>query len=101
MQLSLTNLFDNQAKDEILSKKALDLLNALNDGEKKQYEPFAYVQLNQLILLVAKRGDDHLFNVIDLDGNCPSEMTCCWRVGEIVRKELDEFISTNQAPNEN
>jgi len=55
MQLSLTTIFDNQAKDQILSQKALDLLNALNDGCKKQYEPFAYLQLDKLILLIAKQ----------------------------------------------
>jgi len=92
MQLSLTTIFDNQAKDQILSKKALDLLNALNDGEKKQYEPFAYLQLDKLILLIAKRENDYLFNLIDLDGNCPKDMSSCWRVGEVIYRELDEFI---------
>lgn len=91
MQLSLTTIFDNQAKDQILSKKALDLLNALNEGEKKHYEPFAYLQLDKLILLIAKREKDYLFNVIDLDGNCPSEMSSCWRVGSVVYRELDEI----------
>jgi len=94
MQLSLTTIFDNQAKDNILSQKALDLLNALNEGEKKQYEPFAYEQINRVILLIAKRENDYLFNLIDLDGNCPENMSSCWRVGSVVKHDLDEFILT-------
>ena len=94
MQLSLTTIFDNQAKNEILSQKALDLLNALNDGEKKRYEPFAYLQLDKLILLIAKREKDYLFNLIDLDGNCPENMSSCWRVGSVVRNDLDEISLT-------
>lgn len=92
MQLSLNQQFDNQAKDQILSQKALDLLNALNDGKKKQYELFAYLQLDKLILLIAKREKDYLFNLIDLDGNCPENMSSCWRIGEVVYRDLDEFI---------
>jgi len=94
MQLSLNQQFDNQAKDNILSQKALDLLNALNEGEKKQYEPFAYLQLDKLILLIAKRENDYLFNLIDLDGNTPLNMSSCWRVGEVIYRDLDEFILT-------
>lgn len=94
MQLSLTTIFDNQAKDNILSQKALDLLNALNDGKKKPYEPFAYEQINQVILLIAKCESDYLFNVIDLDGNCPKDMSSCWRVGSVVFRELGTFILT-------
>jgi len=94
MQLSLHSIFDNQAKDQILSQKALDLLNALNEGEKKQYEPFAYLQLDKLILLIAKRENDYLFNLIDLDGNTPLNMSSCWRVGEVIYRDLDEFILT-------
>ena len=92
MQLSLHSIFDNQAKDNLLSKKALDLLNALNDGEKKQYEPFAYEQINTVILLIAKREKDYLFNLIDLDGNTPLNMSSCWRVGEVIYRDLDEII---------
>lgn len=94
MQLSLNQQFDNQAKDQILSQKALELLNALNEGEKKQYEPFAYEQINQVILLIAKRENDYLFNLIDLDGNCPLNMSSCWRVGAVIYRDLDEFILT-------
>jgi hypothetical protein len=92
MQLSLNKQFDNQAKDDHLSQKALDLLNALNEGEKKRYEPFAYEQINQVILLIAKRENDYLFNLIDLDGNCPLNMSSCWRTSAVVREDLDGII---------
>ena len=94
MQLSLNQQFDNQAKDNLLSQKALDLLNALNDGEKKLYEPFAYEQINQVILLIAKREKDYLFNLIDLEGNTPKDMSSCWRVGEVIYRDLDEISLT-------
>jgi hypothetical protein len=94
MQLSLQSQFDNQAKDNILSQKALELLNALNDGEKKRYEPFAYLQLDKLILLIAKREKDYLFNLIDLDGNTPLNMSSCWRVGSVIYRDLDEISLT-------
>ena len=94
MQLSLQNQFDNQQRDEILTARANGLLEALNESEKKPYKPSNYIQIGNCIVLIAKRGEDCLFNVLDVDGNTPKEFTACWRVWGEFKKDLKIIYET-------
>ena len=95
MQLSLQNQFDNQQRDEILTARANGLLEALNESEKKPYEPSNYIQIGNCIVLIAKRGEDYLFNVLDVDGNTPKELTACWRVWSEFKRDLEIIYELN------
>ena len=92
MQLTLIPEFDKQAKDDHLTMKANRLLEALNDGRKKEYLPMYHVQINHCIILIANCGEDILFNCLDIDGNTPKELGACWRVWSVIKKEM-EIIS--------
>lgn len=90
MENNQLTLFDN---DYILTEKANDLLNALNDGlkPKEMYSPVIYSQLNNLIVLVAQnKANDTLFNILDVDGKTPAGMSACWRIySEFVKDILN------------
>ncbi len=92
-QLSLYELYDREEKNETLSKRAIALLDALNDGERNPYEPFAWDQVNEFIVLIAKRKEEYLFNLIDLDGKIPSGSSSCWRNLSLVKQDLKELIA--------
>ena len=96
MQLSLIDLIEHQQRDDLLTTKANDLLEALNESEKKPYEPFKHIQLNDCIVLIAKRGEDVLFNVLTLDGDTPENCTSCWRIGSEVRKDLNQILKIEE-----
>ena len=96
MQLSLIDLIEHQQRDDLLTAKANDLLEALNESEKKPYEPFKHIQLNDCIVLIAKRGEDVLFNVLTLDGDTPENCTSCWRIASEVRKDLIEILKIEE-----
>ena len=95
MQLSLQNQFDNQQRDDHLTARANGLLEALNESEKKPYEPSNYIQIGNCIVLIAKRGEDCLFNVLDIDGNTPKELTACWRVWSEFKRDLEIIYELN------
>lgn len=89
MQLSLQNQFNNQQRDDHLTARANGLLEALNESEKKPYEPSNYIHIGNFIVLIAKRGEECLFNVLDTDGNTPKELTACWRVWSEFKRDLE------------
>ena len=41
-----------------------------------------------------KRGEDVLFNVLDVDGNTPKELTACWRVWSVFKNEIEIIYET-------
>lgn len=96
MQLSLIQTFDNQQRDDLLTAKANDLLEALNENKKKPFQTFKYIQLNNCIVLIAKRGEECLFNVLTLDGDTPENCTSCWRIGSEVRKDLEMILKIKE-----
>ena len=42
-----------------------------------------------------KRGEDVLFNVLDVDGNTPKELTACWRVWSVFKNEIEIIYELN------
>ena len=94
MQLSLQNQFDNQQRDDHLTARANGLFEVLNENEKKPYEPSNYIQIGNCIVLIAKRGEECLFNVLDVDGNTPKELTACWRVWSVFKNEIEIIYET-------
>lgn len=96
VQLSLIQTFDNQQRDDLLTAKANDLLEALNELEKKPFKPFKYIQLNDCIVLIAKRGEDVLFNVLTIDGDTPENCTSNWRIASEVRKDLEIILKIDR-----
>lgn len=96
MQLDLLDLIKNNERDNRLTAKSNDLLNALNESEKKPYEPFKYIQLNDCIVLIAKRSEDVLFNVLTLDGDTPENCTSNWRIASEVKKDLIEILKIEE-----
>lgn len=96
MQLSLIDLIEHQQRDDRLTARAIGLLDCLNESEKKPYEPSNYIQLNDCIVLIAKRGEECLFNVLTIDGDAPENCTSCWRIGSEVRKDLIEILKIEE-----
>lgn len=88
VQLDLFTSFKDA--DDILTEKALQLLEALNEGlkSKQKYQPYAYTQINELMLLVARNQNAFLFNVVDIDGNIPNDFSVNWRNSEHVKQEI-------------
>ncbi len=93
MQLSLQNQFDNQQRDDHLTARANGLLDCLNESEKKPYEPSNYIQIGNCIVLIAKRGENCLFNVLGIDGDTPKELTACWRVWSVFKNEIETIYN--------
>jgi hypothetical protein len=96
MQLDLfSQVFDEKDPDDILTEKANKLLDMLNEGRKKKelFESYLFTQVENLIVLVAIDRDKKMMgNVLDLDGNTPSDMCVNWRILPIVRKDLDQHF---------
>lgn len=85
------NIFDlpELNRDEILTEKANELLELLNDGRKDKYLPQYYFQENGYIVLIAcNKANDKLFNVLDLEGNTPFGFSSNWRIFSEVQKEI-------------
>ena len=95
MQLNFLDLIKNHERDDHLTARANGLLEALNESEKKPYEPSNYIQIGNCIVLIAKRGEDCLFNVLDVDGNTPKELTACWRVWSEFKRDLEIIYELN------
>lgn len=94
MQLDLLKQFDDDVKDHILGEKAINLLNLLNDGKKKDlFQPKSYTQINQYIVLIAENKDYGMVgNILDLDGNIPNGFCVNWRNLSIIKEELKTNI---------
>lgn len=94
VQLDLFTSFKEKDADEILAERAIALLEVLNDGRKKKqrYEPYAYRQISDLILLVAVNQKDYIFNMVDIDGNIPKNFSVNWRNSEHVKQELYQYL---------
>ena len=93
MQLSIFDVLEQiQDPDDIITEKANNLLNALNDGLKKRdfYEPQYYWQENgNIVLMACNRSKDILFNIIDgTTGETPKNFSACWRNLELIKTEL-------------
>lgn len=88
-QLNLFEELENALKDELLSKKAIELLDALNDGMKVKYEPHYYFQEGKLIVLIAvNKFKDSIYNILDLDGKTPDGFSACWRSLSHIKQDL-------------
>lgn len=98
MKKEITNqlgLFDfiEPDYDELVDKKANDLLNMLNDGVKVKFEPEYTAQIGAYIILIAtNKQKERLFNVIDIYGNMPENFSVNWRTASHVKQELLENI---------
>lgn len=80
--------------DENLTKKANQLLETLNENLKRDFwEQYSYVQVDDLIVLVARNKKDFLFNIVDLDGKAPPDFPVNWRNPNIVRDEIQKYIA--------
>lgn len=89
------NLFKPIAEEVDLSDKANRLLFLLNDGAKKRdfYEPKYYQQINDLIILCAcNREKEHVFNIIDIDGNIPKDFSVNWRTIHHIKQDVKEHL---------
>lgn len=98
-QLSLFDAVQEDIKDldDILTEKANLLLDALNDGLKKNlWECHSWKQFNDVVLLVANKGTDFVFNVLDLNGKTPKGFCVNWRNAQLVKDELYKYLKTNQ-----
>lgn len=86
------SLFDTVEPDydQILTDKAKALIEALNDGIKLKYEPQYTMQHGKyVVLIVANKKKDVLFNILDIYGNTPPEFSVCWRSAYHIKKELN------------
>lgn len=93
MQLSLFDILEpKQTVEEIITNKANQLLEALNDGRKKKdfYLPHFYWQENGNIILMAVNPEkDTMFNIIDgQTGKTPEGFSACWRNLHHIKQEL-------------
>lgn len=90
-QLSLFPNHEFVPINENLSNKANKLLDALNDGrnEKEKFHPQFYFQEKQFIVLIASnKKKEMVCNILDLDGNIPSDFSACWRSADHIKQEL-------------
>jgi len=79
--------------DEIIDKKANDLLDMLNEDRKIKFEPEYTTQIGPYIVLIAaNKNKEILFNVIDIYGNMPVNFSANWRSASHVKQELLENI---------
>jgi hypothetical protein len=98
MNNSITNqlgLFDfvEPNYDELINKTANDLLDMLNEDLKVKFEPQYTTQLgNNIILIVANKNKETLFNVIDVYGKTPAGFCVNWRSANHVKQELIENL---------
>lgn len=95
MQLSIfDNLESIKNPDDIITEKANNLLEQLNDGRKKKefYIPHYYWQENGNIVLMAVNSEkDIMFNIIDgTTGKTPDGFSACWRNLQHIKKELTQ-----------
>lgn len=77
--------------DQVLTDKASALLDLLNMDrkEKDKYEPqYTYQEGNYIVLIVANKEKDILFNILDVWGNIPPEFSVNWRTAQHIKQEL-------------
>lgn len=90
MQLSLFEEY--RTDDEIIMDKANDLLDMLNEDfkESDKYLPQYHLQQNGIIvLIVANKNKDVLFNAIDSKGNIPEGFSANWRIAPHIKEEMN------------
>lgn len=90
MQLSIFDILEPIINpDDIITKKANNLLEALNEGRKKKeiYAPHYYWQENgNIILMAVNPQKDAVFNIIDgKTGKTPEGFSACWRNFEHIK----------------
>ena len=93
-QLSLLDQFDKAERVEILTDKAYNLLDMLNDGAKKSEDYFMhdYFGYEDLVILIAKnKSGDLIGNVLTEKGETPKDFDVCWRILPIIRNELLKY----------
>lgn len=76
--------------DDLINNKANELLDLLNEDkkEKHRYYPQYTTQIGNRILLIACNSEkDLLFNVIDVLGEIPKELSVNWRNLEHIKNE--------------
>lgn len=86
-QLSLLPAFD---EGEVV-RKANGLIDSLNDGmpKKELYKAEQYFKYNEYYIFVAENSNqEKLFNVLDINGNFPSQCSACWRSWQHILHEL-------------
>lgn len=83
--MSQTSIFD-----EILNANANSLVDAINEGRKPKdrYKPHSYVQIGRYVVFSIKKGENILFNCLDINGDVPSGFSACWRSYHHVFEEL-------------
>lgn len=93
MQFNLFTQQENQVKDQILTDKANDLLNLLNDG-KEQYNPWYYDIVNEFVILIAKHSKENIFvfNMLKNDGTTPTDCSSNWRDLTHVKSDLKKLL---------
>lgn len=88
------NLFDAVPIDysRLVTDKANDLLEMLNEGRKKEKYRIEYsIQQGKYIILIACNiAKDLICNVIDIYGNVPSKLTPNWRIFPHVEEDLKQ-----------
>lgn len=92
MQLSLFPDHELHPVDAMLTERANNLLEMLNEGrnEKERYWPQFYFQERDMVVLIAAdRNRNMLCNIIDRNGNTPEGFSACWRTAQHIRHELN------------
>lgn len=88
-QLNLFEQYEIDKANEKLSTAADRILNALNEGRKIKYDPHFYFQEGGYIVLMAvNKFKDAVFNILDLYGNIPKDLTSNWRNIQHIKQDL-------------
>lgn len=88
------NLFDTPPPDydEILNTKANHLLDMLNEDRKIKYEPqYTTQEKDLIILIVANKEKDILYNVLNIYGETPKGFSVNWRNAEHIKQEISQY----------
>ena len=80
--------------EQILNDKANGLIDLLNEGikPKERYEPqYTYQEKDLIILIVANKDKDILFNVLNSYGEFPKDFSVNWRNLQHIKQEISEY----------
>ena len=93
MQLSIFDVLEPiKSPDDIITERANNLLEALNEGLNKKdfYLPHYYWQENgNIVLMAVNKEKDAMFNIINgKTGETPEGFSACWRNINHIKQEL-------------
>jgi len=75
----------------LADKKALELLETVNDGykDKEKYHPhYSFIEKGHIVYIAVNKQKDVIFNVLTEFGDFPKDMSTCWRSWCHIKEDL-------------